>query len=145
VKLVAVDEPGGFGAARFTLLAPAEVERRTAAVLQSIHDTFHQAREEHNLSVVLLTQADMFDPTVPSPASADHSATAPIVQAIARESAAFRGPVYLINGDSHVYGADKPLAQGSSWLGFSGVPRPGSGEPVRARRDTRTPTFPCAP
>src|SRR3954451_9885042 len=39
----------------------AEVLNRTAAVMQSIHDTFAQARDEHNKAVVLLTQADMFD------------------------------------------------------------------------------------
>ena len=70
---------------------------------------------------MLLTQADMFDPTVPNPSFADYYAFQPLVAAIARETAAFRGPVYLFNGDSHVYNSDRPLATGSRWLDFYGV------------------------
>ncbi|WP_410597451.1 metallophosphoesterase [Amycolatopsis sp. lyj-23] len=99
----------------------AEVLGRTAAVIQNIHDTFTQAREDHDKAVVLLTQADMFDPTVAGASFADYFAFQPIVQAIARESAGFRGPVYLFNGDSHVYNDDQPLAAGSRWLSFYGV------------------------
>ncbi|HEY0692088.1 MAG TPA: metallophosphoesterase [Kribbella sp.] len=102
----------------------AEVLGRTAAVIQSIRETFAQARAEHNKSVVLLTQADMFDPTVTNPTYADSFAFQPIVQAIAQESAAFHGPVYLFNGDSHVYNSDQPLAAGSKWLSLYGVTKP---------------------
>jgi hypothetical protein len=99
----------------------AEVLGRTAAVVQSIRDTFDAARRRHNKAVALLTQADMFDPTVTNPAFADYYAFQPIVRAIAEESATFRGPVYLFNGDSHVYNSDKPLDTGSTWLSFYGV------------------------
>jgi hypothetical protein len=102
----------------------AEVLGRTAAVIQSIRDTFAQARERHNKSVVLLTQADMFDPTVTNPSYGDYFAFQPIVQAIAQESASFCGPVYLFNGDSHVYNSDQPLTAGSKWLSFYGVTEP---------------------
>jgi hypothetical protein len=102
----------------------AEVLGRTAAVIQSIRETFAQARDEHNKSVVLLTQADMFDPTVTNPTYADYYAFQPIVHAIAEESASFHGPVYLFNGDSHVYNSDQPLAAGSKWLSFYGVSKP---------------------
>ncbi|HEY9335761.1 MAG TPA: metallophosphoesterase [Kribbella sp.] len=102
----------------------AEVLNRTAAVMQSIRDTFAQARDEHNKAVVLLTQADMFDPTATSPSFADYYAFQPIVQEIAREAANFRGPVYLFNGDSHVYNSDKPLAATSAWTKFYGVTAP---------------------
>lgn len=102
----------------------AEVLNRTAAVMQSIRDTFAQARAEHDKAVVLLTQADMFDPTVTSPSFADYYAFQPIVQEIARETANFRGPVYLFNGDSHVYNSDKPLAATSAWTKFYGVTAP---------------------
>jgi hypothetical protein len=74
--------------------------------------------------VVLMTQADMFDPTVTNPTYADYFAFTPIVQAIAQESATFSGPVYLFNGDSHVYNSDQPLAAGSKWLSFYGVTKP---------------------
>jgi hypothetical protein len=102
----------------------AEVLGRTAAVIQGIRDTFAQAREHHNKSVVLLTQADMFDPTVTNPSYGDYFAFQPIVRAIAQESASFCGPVYLFNGDSHVYDSDQPLAAGSKWLSFYGVTKP---------------------
>ena len=98
-----------------------EVLSRTSAVVLQIHETFARAKREHLRAVVLLQQADMFDPTVPNPAFADSYGFTPIVAAIAREAAAYRGPVYLFNGDSHVYTADRPLASGSSWLSFYGV------------------------
>jgi hypothetical protein len=61
---------------------------------------------------------------VPSPTLANYSAYQEIVQTIARRSAAFGGPVYLFNGDSHVFNSDTPLAAGSSWLSFYGVTTP---------------------
>lgn len=102
----------------------AEVLGRTAASIQLIRDTFAQARAQHQRAVVLLTQADMFDPTISNPSFGDYFAFQPIVAAIAQESASFRGPVYLFNGDSHVYNDDHPLAAGSSWLGFYGISSP---------------------
>lgn len=99
----------------------AEVSSRTAAVIASIQETFREARAEDNRAVVLLTQADMFDPTVVNPSFADYSAFQPIIRVIAQESARLRGPVFLFNGDSHVYNDDQPLATGSTWLSFYGV------------------------
>ncbi|GHK01030.1 metallophosphoesterase [Streptomyces sp. NPDC003753] len=96
----------------------AEVLARTASVTESIHDTFASARRHHDRAVTLMMQADMFDPTVSDPSYADYYAFQPIVAAIARESAAFDGPVYLFNGDSHLYNSDQPLAAGSPWLSF---------------------------
>ena len=101
-----------------------EVLGRTAVVIDEIHEVFDAARRNHDRAVTLLTQADMFDPTVPNPAFADYVAFQPIVAAIARESASFRGPVYLFNGDSHVYESDQPLAAGSPWLTLYGIDRP---------------------
>jgi hypothetical protein len=73
--------------------------------------------------VVLMQQADMFDPTVPDPKPADYAAFRPLVQALVAESRRFEGPVYLFNGDSHRFNQDRPLARGSSWLDFYGVRR----------------------
>jgi hypothetical protein len=101
-----------------------EVLGRTSASIQLIHDLFADARHEHQRAVVLLLQADMFDPTVATPKFADSYAFQPIVAAIARESAAYDGQVYLFNGDSHVFNADHPLAAGSSWLSFYGIGQP---------------------
>jgi hypothetical protein len=102
----------------------AEVLGRTAATIREITDTFAEARRERQRAVVLLIQADMFDPTVTNPSFADYYAFQPIVAAIARESAAYQGPVYLFNGDSHVYNSDKPLGAGSTWLPFYGINQP---------------------
>ena len=52
----------------------------------------------------------MFDPTVSGPAYADYFAFTPIVRALVEESQNFHGPVYLFNGDSHVYNSDHPLS-----------------------------------
>ena len=100
----------------------AEVQKRTTAALDMINGAFDRARGQR--AVVLLTQADMFDPTVSNPTFASYSGFQEIVRTIARRSAAFDGPVYLFNGDSHVYNSDTPLASGSSWLSFYGVTTP---------------------
>jgi hypothetical protein len=102
----------------------AEVLGRTAASVELIRDTFATARQERDRAVVILTQADMFDPTVKDPKYADYYAYTPIVRALAEESAAFRGAVYLFNGDSHVFNVDRPLAAGSPWRSLYGVPDP---------------------
>ena len=98
-----------------------EVGARTAAAVDLINSTFDDAVASGDKAVVLLTQADMFDVTVADPKIADYSAFTPIVQAIINRSFTFDGPVYLFNGDSHVFNADKPLAAGSRWLSFYGV------------------------
>lgn len=102
----------------------AEVLGRTASVIETIRDTFAAARRDHDRAVVLLTQADMFDPTNTNPEFADYYAFQPIVAAIAEESARFGRPVYLFTGDSHVYNTDAPLAQDSPWLGFYRIATP---------------------
>ncbi len=104
----------------------AEVATRTSGALKLIRDTFAHAREEKSKTVVLSLQADMFDGTIP-PAllrPQDWSGFNTIVQTIASESAAFARPVYLFNGDSHVFTVDRPLAAGSSWVAFYGVTTP---------------------
>lgn len=101
----------------------AEVLARTAAVIQLMHETFADARNGRSKAVVLLTQVDMFDPTVTDPKFADLYSFQPIAAAIAREAAAFGRPVYLFNGDSHVFKSENPLAEGSKWLPFYGIDR----------------------
>jgi hypothetical protein len=102
----------------------AEVLGRTAASVELIRDAFDDARAHRDRAVVVMTQADMFDPTVTNPSYASYYAFTPIVRALAEESASFRGEVYLFNGDSHVYNSDRPLARGSQWLAFYGVTTP---------------------
>ena len=94
----------------------AEVLGRTASAIQVIRDTFRAAKNDDLRAVALMTQADMFDPSVENPSFAGSYAFQPIVQAIAQESRDFDGPVYLFNGDSHTFNDDRPLAAGSPWL-----------------------------
>jgi hypothetical protein len=101
-----------------------DVLARTAAAIQEIHDTFADARHKHERAVVLMLQADMFDPTVSNPSFANYYGFQPIVAAIAREAASYGGQVYMFNGDSHVFTVDHPLSAGSSWLTFYGIAQP---------------------
>ncbi|HEY8912039.1 hypothetical protein [Lacisediminihabitans sp.] len=129
IAITAVNIPGsdnsmlpwaGLGQTAPTAEQLAEVQKRTQGDIRELKDTFREAREHHDRAVVVMTQADMFDPTVASPSQADFGAYAPLVQALIEQSNAFDGPVYLINGDSHVFNEDHPLAAGSSWLPFYG-------------------------
>jgi hypothetical protein len=75
--------------------------------------------------VVLMTQADMFDPSQLAAATADPETVSgfrEVVAAIVEETNGFDRPVYLINGDSHVFVENHPLAAGSPWLGIYGQP-----------------------
>ena len=129
IAFTAVNIPGsdnsmlpwsGLGKTAPTAEQASEVRGRTAADIRELKDTFRKAREDGSRAVVVMTQADMFDPTVTNPSQADFGAYKPLVRTLVGESNAFGGPVYLINGDSHVYNQDHPLAAGSSWLSFYG-------------------------
>jgi Calcineurin-like phosphoesterase len=131
VQFVAVDIPGSNNS-----LAPwtgnttptpdqtVEVMSRTAADIELIRDTFRDARDRHDDTVVIMTQADMFDPTVANPQFADYFGFKPIVTALVQEASTFSRRVYLFNGDSHVFNSDHPLAAGSPWLGLYGITTP---------------------
>ncbi|MFC9773382.1 MULTISPECIES: hypothetical protein [unclassified Pseudarthrobacter] len=115
----------GLGKTAATPEQLAEVEHRTDAVLAQIHQTFHDARRSNDRAVVLMTQADMFDPSLLAAASANPetmSGFRGIVGAIVDESNRTEAPVYLVNGDSHVFAENNPLAEGSPWLGIYGSP-----------------------
>jgi hypothetical protein len=98
-----------------------EERERMAAAIANVHAAFAEARTHQRRAVVLMQQADMFDPTVEDPQVSDYSAFRPRVQALVDESRRFRGPVYLFNGDSHRFNQDRPLAHGSTWLSFYDV------------------------
>lgn len=115
----------GLGETTATLGQVAEVEHRTDAVVAQIHDTFADAERRHARAVVLMTQADMFDPSLLAAATANPDTVSgfrEIVQAIIDETNSFDAPVYLINGDSHVFAENRPLAEGSPWLDVYGQP-----------------------
>ncbi|MEO8281865.1 MAG: hypothetical protein ABI568_00440 [Pseudarthrobacter sp.] len=117
----------GLGETAATPEQLAEVEHRTVAVLAQIRETFADAERRNDRAVVLMAQADMFDPSLLAAASANPdtmSGFREIVQTIIEETNAFDAPVHLINGDSHVFAENQPLAAGSPWLDIDGqLPR----------------------
>jgi len=98
----------------------AAVSARNAANIAELHQAFAEAVEQGDRGVVVLQQADMFDPTY-TPTVNDIGAFTSWVQALVDEASAFDGPVYLLDGDSHIYNTDKPVAAGSPWLTTYGV------------------------
>ncbi len=110
----------GIGNKAVTPEQAADQAQRMTAAIANVHDTFAAAKRNHDRAVMVFTQADMFDPTFDVQWK-DNSAFKPLVQALIDESNNFKGETYLVNGDSHVYNSDKPLAEGSKWLEFYGV------------------------
>jgi hypothetical protein len=78
-------------------------ERRRAAALAWLDETFRAAARPGTRGVVLAIHADMF-------AAADTSAFAAVVERLRRRARAFEGPVLMINGDTHRFRVDQPLA-----------------------------------
>ncbi len=89
-----------------------EVTNRTKADLIWLDRIFDRARDEHAKAVAIGIQADMWDPVIEGD-STQYDHFQPIVQALAREALRFRGPVLLLNGDSHKFVDDHPLADPS--------------------------------
>lgn len=86
----------------------AERSARNAATLAWLDRLFNVAAEQKAAGVAIMMQADMFDP-----ASASLDAFDNITQRIAARAKAFGKPVLLLQGDSHVFVADKPLENGN--------------------------------
>jgi hypothetical protein len=89
-----------------------EVAERTAANSRWLKAAFEEAEEEGAKAVLIGIQADMWDTT------AALTAYTPFVHELADLAVHFGRPVLLINGDSHLYGADTPLANPNSALGL---------------------------
>jgi hypothetical protein len=89
-----------------------EVTNRTEADLAWMDEIFDRAREQHAAAVAIGIQADMWDPAFAGDSTQfDHFQ--PIVQELARQSLRFGKPVLLLNGDSHKFVDDHPLADPS--------------------------------
>ena len=84
-------------------------ERASRAQANSawLEQAFALATENDAAGVVLLFQADMWDPTA---ALSGYDA---LVQQIGTLAAAFGKPVLLLEGDSHVFRVDQPFSAGS--------------------------------
>lgn len=95
----------------------AERAVRDAANLRWLDAAFARATRIRAKAVVVAIQADMFDPAALVPGGDGLSGYTPFVQELATQTLKFGRPVLLLNGDSHVYGSDRPLADPSSSTG----------------------------
>jgi hypothetical protein len=91
-----------------------EASDRSGADLRWLTATFDKARREHARAVVIALQADMWDL---ENGAAHLTGYTPFVRALADQSLKFGRPVLVLNGDSHVYKAENPLADPASVLG----------------------------
>jgi len=85
----------------------AEYAARARANAAWIDEAFDLAASTDAAGVVLAFQADMWDPAEPTLSGFDA-----LVQQIGTRAAAFGKPVLLLEGDSHVFKTDNPLANG---------------------------------
>ncbi len=92
-----------------------EVAERSAANFRWLESAFDRAEKKHARAIVIGLQADMWDPE--AVASGELGNYTPLVQKLADLAQKFGRPVLLINGDSHVFGSDQPLADPASATG----------------------------
>ena len=94
-----------------------EVAQRNAANARWLDAAFAAAKARPAKAVVIALQADMFDPAAIVAGGDGLNNYTPLVQQIAARALEFGGPVLLLNGDSHLYEADHPLADPASPTG----------------------------
>ena len=93
-----------------------EAAQRTLAALRWLRAAFAKAEEDDAKAVLIGLQADMWDPAAIGGDGLGNYAT--FVHELASLSRHFRRPVLLINGDSHAFGSDRPLAYPASPTGL---------------------------
>ncbi|HYR37395.1 MAG TPA: metallophosphoesterase [Burkholderiales bacterium] len=94
-----------------------EAAQRTGAAIRWLQAAFARAEEERAKAVVIGLQADMWDPAALVAGGDGLGNYSLFVHELANLSLRFGKPVLLLNGDSHVLGSDKPLADPSSATG----------------------------
>jgi len=95
-----------------------EVALRGGANLRWLQRAFAWAETENAKAVVIGLQADMWDPAAIVPGGDGLNGYTEFVRKLADLSVHFGRPVLLLNGDSHVFGADHPLADPNSATGM---------------------------
>ena len=88
---------------------------RNAANQRWLESAFALAQRRNAKAIVIGLQADMWDPAAIGGDGLDKYT--PFVRRLADLAIAFGNPVLLLNGDSHVYESDKPLADPVSATG----------------------------
>ncbi len=91
---------------------------RDAANLRWLRAAFDAAGKNRSKAMVIALQADMWDPEATAVGGAGLGGYTTLVRAIADFTLAFGKPVLLINGDSHVYFYDHPLADPTNRTGL---------------------------
>src|SRR6478735_11753732 len=127
VLFASVNVPGGsnndadpwYGAPTASPQQVTEASNRTGAALRWLDRTFSAAAVAHARSVVVMTQADMWD--LDGKDLTHLTNYEPIVSSLATHTLAFGKPVLLLNGDSHVYRSDNPLQQAAPCTGDADV------------------------
>lgn len=115
VLFVAINLPGGsnndqdvwYGAPTASPAQLEETNERTGADIRWLDAAFAQAREAGAKAVVILAQADMWDPEKGAAHQAGYES---IVNEIAQNTVQFGKPVLMFNGDSHSYRSDNPFS-----------------------------------
>jgi hypothetical protein len=113
------DDDGLAWTAPFTDEAARKAEKaaRDAANLRWLDAAFDQAEADGAAGVVIAIQANMWDPEAIAAGGDGLDQYTPFVSRLAARSVEFGKPVLLLNGDSHVYMADQPLADPTSDTG----------------------------
>ena len=119
VLFVTVNIPGGsnngtdpwYGAPTMSPAQDQSVANRSAADLRWLDTAFAQAKANNAKSVVIFTQADMWDNDGATPAHLTQFKQ--YIDKMAANSLSFGKPVLLFLGDSHIYRSDNPLVKGS--------------------------------
>lgn len=91
---------------------------RSAANIRWLNAAFNVAKHSHAKAVVLALQADMWDPEAAAADGAGLDQYTPFVTQLASLAVDFKRPVLLLNGDTHLYEADYPLADPDSTTGI---------------------------
>jgi len=89
-----------------------EYRARNRANLAWLDASFAAAKSAHSEAVMIVLQADMWDPEAAAENALVHYADTK--NALARLAIDFRGPVVLVNGDSHSFEMDKPLTDAAT-------------------------------
>jgi hypothetical protein len=94
-----------------------EASERRAANIRWLQAAFAEAQREHAKAVVVAEQADLWDPAAIAAGGAGLDNYTPFVTELANQSVHFGRPVLVLNGDTHLFFADKPLADPGSATG----------------------------
>lgn len=113
---VTINLPGGsnndqdvwYGAPTLSAAQSQEIAERSGADLRWLDAAFARAEADHALAVVIMAQADMWDP---EKGAAHQAGYEQFVSNVASHTLHFAKPVLMLNGDSHVYQTGNPLMQ----------------------------------